>query len=257
MAQAPRKGSSVIIIRAKKTIALPPCTLGFASLVEPDDYDPDKPAFKMNAHYNPPGLDALKEKIAANCYAPAALEKLEAEALAQGTIPKGKTLAGPQDVGAWLEAKLKEPKEKAKIQLPHIVILVKANRKNREGEVYQISLGCWDAHNRVLDLKALKLGMGSVVAPIVYPNVFFSKLIGFPQPSLQLAGLRVLKRVTWSGGGAPPQEDDEDIRSVMGADFDVDEDLSAFAPGASTPEPASDGGLPPPPSEVDDVKGMF
>ncbi len=47
MATPPKKNSAVVSIKAKKSIALPPSTLGFASLVEPDLYEPDKPLFKL------------------------------------------------------------------------------------------------------------------------------------------------------------------------------------------------------------------
>lgn len=226
---APQKksNSSVITVRAKKTIALAPATLGFASIVEPDTYDPDKPTFKLNYHLSPEGISALIEDIAEKVYTPEALEKLRAECEANGI----KKVPGPQDPSAWLEAKLKEPKEAAKIQLPHLVISNRATyRKN--GEEVAREIACWDAKNKKLNLRRLKLGMGSVIQAVVYPNLFFSKIIGVPQPSLKLVGVRVLKLERFGGGAAPADTDEEAIKEVLGDNFAYD-DLAAYAEGGA------------------------
>lgn len=233
MAQSPRKNSSVIVARSKRTIALPPATLGFASLVTPDTYDPQKPAFKANLHYTPAGIDALVDALQAQCI-DANLAKLTEECEANKL-----KVGAPQDPRAWLEAKLKEPKENARVPLPHIVVMCRATFKDKQGDTQTKTLGCWDGHNRKLDLTKLRLGVGSVVQAVVHPNLFYSKLIGFPQPSLQLAGIRVLKLVQWGGDAAPQETDEDAIREVMGADFDMDDDLSAFAAGKPS-GPASD-----------------
>lgn len=250
MAKQKSANSAVIIQRSRASISLPPCTLGFASLTEPDTYDPEKPMFKLNAHLNPNGIEATKRIIQAECY-DKQLEKLRAQ-MADNTNLKNFVSTEPQDPAAWLAGKLKEPKENAKVQLPYIVIGCKAKRKSRSGEEYTVEIGCWDSHNNPLDLKALKLGMGSIIEPVVNANLFISKLIGFPQPKFDLVGVRVLKRVAW-GGQRPPQETDEDaIKEVLGEEFEADEDLSAFAAGAALP-----GAAPGDPSTDDTVAGAF
>lgn len=247
----PPKNSSVIVQRRRDSVALPPCTLGFASLVEPDTYDPDKPMFKLDAHYTPAGIEALKLCIQKECI-DANLDKLREEMEGNPGL-KAFAKAEPQSPEAWLAGKLKEPKEKSKIQLPKIVIAVKADYKDRAGDTKRRSVGVWDRHNKALDLKALKLGMGSIIQPIVNPNLFFSKLIGFPQPHLSLVGVRIHKLERF-GGARPPQETDEDdIREVLGEAFVADDDLSAFAAGgASLP-----GADPEAPSADDTVGGAF
>lgn len=227
MAAAKKKGnSSVVTVRATKTIALPPGTLGYASIVTPDEYDPEKPTFKLNYHLTPLAIDALIEDITTKVYTEAALEKLREEGEANGI----KAMADPQDAKAWLSAKLKEPKEKARITLPHIVVSNKATYKDRSGEIKTREIACWDANNKKLNLKRLKLGMGSIIEPVVYPNLFFSKLIGFPQPSLKLVGVRVLKLERFGGGAAPADTDEEAIKEVLGENF-VYDDLAAYASG--------------------------
>lgn len=236
--------SAVIIQRRRESVALPPCILGFSSLSEPDTYDPEKPMFKLNAHFSPKALDALKvliqkEAIDFN------LEKLRAD-MADNSNLKALAKAAAQDPEAWLAGKLKEPKEKSKVQLPYLVVACKATFKDRSGAIQTRSIGCWDGHNSPLDLKALKLGMGSHVQAVVNPNLFISKLIGFPQPKLDLVGVRVLKLVRFGGQRPPEETDEEAIREVLGEEFQMDEDLSAYAagglPGAQPPagEPGAD-----------------
>lgn len=252
---AAKKNSSVVTVRAKETIALPPMTLGFSSLVKPDEYDPEKPTFKLNGHLTPEGIEAMKETIAEKVYTEKNVEKLREECAENGI----KKMADPQDPEAWLEAKLKEPKENARLQLPHLVI---SNRAffNRNGERVQRTIGCWDANNRKLNLAKLRLGAGSVIQAIVYPNLFFSKIIGVPQPSLKLVGVRVLKLEQWGGQRAPEQADDEEIAAVMGEGFEYD-DLAAYADTGRSDEPDDDDdhdedeGDPTPPA--DKAKGMF
>jgi hypothetical protein len=159
----------------------------------------------------------------------------------------------PQDPEAWLAGKLKAPKENARVNLPKLVIARKATYKDRQGVVQKASVGCWDSKNNALDLKKLRLGMGSMIQPIVNANLYISKLIGFPQPKLDLVGVRVLKLQQF-GGQRPPQETDEEaIREVLGEEFIVDENLSAFAAGAGD-LPGTD---PTPPSDDETVAGAF
>jgi hypothetical protein len=249
MAAPKKSNSSVVTARAKKTIALPPGTLGFASITEPDNYDPEKPTLKMNYHLTPEAIAALIEDIKTKVYTEANLAKLAEEGVANGI----KSMPAPQDAKAWLEAKLKEPKESARIQLPYIILSNKAFYKNRSGELVAREIACWDAKNAKLNLKRLRLGMGSILEPVVNGNLFFSKLIGFPQPSLKLVGVRVLKLERFGGGAAPADTDEDAIKEVLGEAFEYD-DLDAYAAGAhdDAPEAGDDGASP-----EDQAKNLF
>ena len=241
----PAKSSAVIVVRAAKTIALPPSLLGFHEFDKPDAYDPDKPKFKGNFHYTPPAFQALHPLVNTACieglYAKLKAEFLEAN-------PKGK-LKEPMSADEWLESKLKPAKEDAKTDwqaLPFLQFAMPATWKDKSGEVHMKEVAAWDGKNRKLNLKKLRMSRGSTVQAIVAPSLFYSKaLAGLVQPTFKLVGVRVLKLVTWSGSGASaPEADDEEIRSVLGADYEAD-DLSAYmGQDDDTPDdpPADDAG---------------
>lgn len=222
---AAKKKSSVVTVRAKDTIALPAAILGYSDLVKPYSFDgdEDEATFRANLHYAPPGIEALKRIIAEKVYTKATLDKLAEEAEENG-LKMGK----PQDPEAWLEAKLKEPAEKSPVKdLPFLLVANKATYK-KKGEIVERVISAWDQNNRVLPLDKLRLSAGSVIEAIVYPNVFLSKLIGFPQPSLKLVGVRILQLKQYqSGGAAPADKDDKAIKEVLGEGF-VADDLSRF-----------------------------
>lgn len=248
---AAQKNTAVIVVRSRNSVALPPCILGFASLTEPDLYDPDKPLFKLDACYNPAGITALKKIVQEKCI-DANLEKLREEMAATKGLEAFASIE-PQAPEAWLAGKLKAPKDNARVPLPKLVISRKATYKDRHGEIKTREIGCWDSHNNPLDLKALKLGMGSTIQPVVNANLYISKLIGFPQPKFDLVGVRVISLKRYGGIRPPVETDEAAIREVLGEEFVVDEDLSAFAAG-NTPLPGVD---PAPPSDEDTVQGAF
>lgn len=223
------KGNSAVVLhRVRATIALAPSTLGYSSLTDPDTYDPDKPAFKLNAHFSPPAIAQMAEIIAEKCYSAPELAKLREDM--EGNGHKWKD---PMDPADWLGQKLKEPKPAFPIQLPYLVIATRASFKGRDGAMVTKDMGCWDAKNTPLDLAACKLGRGSTIQAIVHPNVFFSKVIGVPQPKLDLAGVRVLVLQRFGGQRPPEEVDVDDIKEVLG-EIAMD-DLSAYAVGAGGP----------------------
>jgi hypothetical protein len=224
---APKGSSAVIVVRSNKTVALPPSLLGFNEFTEPDTYDPQKPKFKGNFHFTPQALQDLPAIIQTSCV-DGLLEKLTEEFAEKQ--PK-LTLKACQDVGEWLEAKIKAAKEDAQTDwqaLPFLQVSMPATRKTKDGTIETREVACWDAKNAKLPLAKLRLGRGSVVQAVIRPSLYWSKLIGFPQPTVQLVGVRILKLVRWGGAGAAaPERDDEEIRNVLGADFEAD-DLSEF-----------------------------
>lgn len=226
-----KSNSSVVTVKASKSISLPAGPLGFSSLVDPDTYDPDKPTFKLNLHLSPEAIQQFHQIIAEKVYTDASLAKLREEAEENGIKWKE-----PQSAEDWLAAKLKDPRPNDQAQLPFLIVANKANYKNREGDIVQRKMACWDGNNRKLDLKKLRLGRGSIIQPVVYPNLFISKLIGFPQPSLKLIGVKVLKLERFGGGGSQEVETDESaIKEVLGDAFEMD-DLAAFAAGGDDHE---------------------
>ena len=258
MATPPKKNSAVVSLKAKNSIALPPMTLGFASLITPDTYEPDKPMFKLNGHLTPQALEALKATILSKVYTEEAVAKIRAMVIDPETGKETMKLKDPQDPAEWLEGKLKEPKEKARIQLPHIQISVPATYKDKSGETQTREIACWSGDKKKLNLKKLRLGMGSIVAPVVYPNLFASKLMGgIIQPSLKLVGLYVLELQQYGKGGAAPADADEEaMKEVLGENFRAD-DLSAYM-GADDDDDEDQGAAHPSDADPADIaKGMF
>lgn len=228
------KNSAVVLVRARESVRLAPATMGYSKLLEPDDYDPAKPMFKVDCHLSPAAIEATAATIAEHCYSKERLEKLREEMDNNGFKWKE-----PMDPKEWLGNKLKDPNERAVVQLPKLVLSTKAQFKSRSGELVTKDMACWDLKNNLLDLAGLKLGKGSVIQAVVHPNIFASKTVdsGTPQPKLDLVGVSVVKLVRFGGQRAPDEVDEEEIKAVLGETFDVDEDLSAYAVGASSPTP--------------------
>lgn len=242
MAAAKRKNSSVATYRAKGTIALAPGELGFSSLVDPDTYDPDKPTLKLNLHLSPEAIEQTKEIIRDRVYSEKALAKFIEDAAEEGL----KIKAEPFSAEEWLEAKLKEARPSDKCKYPFLVVSNRATYKKRNqetGELEEISrkLAAWDGRNTKLNLPRLRLGRGSIIQPIVHPNLYASKLEGLvAKPSLKLVGVKVLKLVAWGNRDEEVETDEEAIKEVLGEEFAF-QDLAAYALGAGhddeDPEP--------------------
>lgn len=231
--------TAVIVIRPSNTIALPPGPLGFNNLLEPESFADGPLKFKLNHHLSPEAIDATVETLQANAYSASNLKKLQEEFVEK----KVKDAPEPRDVREWLSGLLREPKEGAAdwARFPHITIGTQAEYKDRKsGEIKLRSIACWDAKNKKLDLKKLRLGRGSIIQPVIYANLFYAgpktiQGVSIPAtvcPSLRLVGVRVLKLERWGGSGAQAAEADEEaIKGVLGQDFAYD-DLAAYAEGA-------------------------
>lgn len=236
----PKKKSAVVTARGKQTTALPAGLLGFSSLIEPDSYE-GKDSFKLNVHYTPDGIEQLKATLQRQM--DALLPAIEKAAAEEGAGMKANV--APQSVEDWLEGQLKEPGEGKRISTPFLRLKCETTRKGNpargEPERVPVEVKAWPLHkNTLLDLKALKIGMGSAIVPIVYVNLFRSKQgKDCPQLSLKLVGFRVAKLVQFGGGFAPEETDDAAIREALGGDVDAD-DLSAFMAGGDA-APAAGG----------------
>lgn len=244
MATAPKKNGAILVVRNRKTVALPVCQLGsFPKLFEPDDYDPAKPKFKARFHYNPQGLTALAALLQRTIdrhweemYKLATESKLP--------IVQEKRLC--QSPGDFLEGKLKDPHEKDRIQLPKIELsvpyLLPPKKGETEGTPREIKF--WDRSNNLIENPKevlRRMTSGTWVEPIVHDNLFLSKQLGKdPRPQLQLVGLRIVKLVEYGSGQeqAPDSSDDDAMAAIMGADFDPDDmgALGQAAPGGEAAE---------------------
>lgn len=232
-----KKDPSVLVARAKKTFALPPAVLGFSALVNPTSYEEGPLTYSGNFHFNGLSLQALTDLIEEKALGDM-LKELEKEAATAEVSLAG---VAPTSAKSWLEGKLKEPKPGSKQTDPFLKITTKAEGKTKTGEVYTKKIPAFDAKNQPLDLTKLRLGADSVVQPIVYINLSYRRIdipgqksIKIIAPSLQLAGIRILKLVQWGGSGAnaAPEMDEAELARILGDDFDLDEDLSAYAKGS-------------------------
>lgn len=250
--------TAVIVVRPSNTIALPPGNLGFNNLLEPEAFADGPLKFKLNYHMSPEAIAALVEALKENAYSERNMEKLREEFAEKGV----KSPPEPRDVADWVSGLLREPKEGSTERLPHITIGTQAEYKDRKtGEVKLRSIACWDAKNKKLDLKRLKLGRGSIIQPVVYANLFYAGAktiqgVAIPAticPSLRLVGVRVLKLERWGGSGAQAAEADEEaIKEVLGDNFAYD-DLAAYAEGAHEEDHGDDHDLTP----EDQAKSLF
>lgn len=252
--------TAVIVVRSSNTIALPPGTLGFNNLLEPEAFADGPLKFKLNYHMTPEAIEGLVENLKANAYSERNLEKLHEE-FGEKKIANPPE---PREVADWVSGLLREPKEGASdwARMPHITIGTQAEYKDwKSGEVKLRSIACWDAKNKKLDLKRLKLGRGSIIQPVVYANLFYAGAksiqgVAIPAticPSLRLVGVRVLKLERWGGSDSQAAEADEDaIKDVLGDNFAYD-DLAAYAEGAAGDDHEGDHDLTP----EDQAKSLF
>lgn len=213
-------------------MATPAGILGFSSLLVPDQYqEGDKPKFKARLHLTPASIDRLESLVLENCMG--LFEKLCEDMEGQKAPPK-------VDLHGWLQDKFKEPREGDRVQLPVIQIARDAHYKNKKGEEVQARVKAWDKNNQLLDLKTLRLGMGSTVQIIVTPGLFcsaFSKMKA--APSLRLEGIRVLKLEQYGAGGPQVGDLTEEDLAGLEADFEPD-NLSQYVLTEQKPTAASE-----------------
>jgi hypothetical protein len=138
-------------------------------------------------HYNPAGIAALRTLVQKECIEQQPRQAPRGDGRQLGAQdprcrkePHDGRLAGGQAQGPQGERPGPAPQDGHRLP------------RRPQGplrEEYTVAVGCWDAHNNPLDLKALKLGMGSIIQPIVNANLFVSKTVnGFPQPQARPCG---------------------------------------------------------------------
>ncbi len=262
MASTGKKPSAVKVIRDRKTTALPPMQLGsFHKLFEPDEYE-GKKKFKSRFHINTASIDALKAVLQTKCIAahfPAMKAEVDAEIADAKALGKKTTgvvicedVTGCQTPEAYLEDKLRDPNEKDKVQLPTIQLHVDAFQPLRKGQDESDrelrTIKFWNAKGELIGdsenpgpLK--KMTAGSWVKPVVHTNLFASKQLGpMPRPQLMLVGLQIIKLETYGAGQVENQSaaDEDEMRRIMGADYDPADDIAAMTAGAIDPAHEAD-----------------
>lgn len=242
MATAKKGSSGIIMVRGKKYLILPPGILGFSSLEVPDaKYSPDNPEFSCNVHHNDEQQGLIAAELERNVITPLWDQFCE-EAKAQGKDPSKFKVPNAAD---YVAEHMKEPRPRADGSKssdadygPFMKYKLKSLLRKGDGEVITRHVLAWaaDKANTLLDLPSLKIGMGSIIQPVVLPALFSNPLIK-PQPSLQLVGIRVLKLEQWGGAGPSLNDVDDSSLQTLGADFEA-EDLSSFVLGMNKPKDA-------------------
>lgn len=245
---APPAAKSYWEVRPKSTILfLPAMTLGFSSLLEPDTYE-GKTQFKLNLHATVAQAEALADKVQAEVI-DAHFKALKA--MVEKDKPDVATKLQAKSASDWLEEKLKEPKEKSRIQLPHFTVACTADLKDRQTQqMIRQRVKAWDAKGAPLDLPSLHLGMGSIVSVGVSAALWHGTLAvdkdnkkkpiaWWALPSFRLIGVRVLKLEQFGGAGNSQvgEVSEEDLVGVEEG-FEA-EDLAQFAQSADKPTPSA------------------
>jgi hypothetical protein len=204
--------------QARSFFETPLGTLGFQNLLEPDEL---YKKLSCNVHFDDAGAEALAKALTDQIVDP-----LWAQFC--GEVAQG--LEKPTGV-AWVEDHLTAPKEGAKNQTPYIRFSAAATYKKDGVEVPRV-MAAWDAKGNLLDIAALRIGMGSKVTVLLAASLGYGGLLTKPAIVLKLRGIRVLELKQWGGGGGKLREFD-----VASMGFEA-EDLSAYTK-STTPKPAA------------------
>lgn len=214
----------IVAVRSNSSFLTNPLVTGFSNLVDPDVYEGEA-SFKLNVHATPEQatrLGVLLDKHVID----ALWEEFLKVAAEKGKDVKKLVKPSGQE---WVEDHLKEANERSKNQNPFLVFKNKADYQDaKTGKIVRKSMKAYDGTGTMIDLEALKLGMGSTVQVVLTPGLFMNALIKQPTPSLKLQGVRVLKLQQFgAGGGAAIEEVTEEDLALLGSDFQAD-DLSGF-----------------------------
>ncbi len=220
----PGKDTSFIIVRSKQAFLAPPGPLGFNNLIEPDTAF-DSLKFNVQTAYSEEAVALLISKIDRFVIEPlwpkflAACKDANTPAaqMAKWTKPEG---------AVWVDDHLKQPNERAKVQLPTIQFDNAAEFKDKNGVTQRKTMKAYSATNQLLDLASLGLGYGSIVQPVLMPGIFKSALVKQPTCCFNLQGVRIITLKKFGGGAQLGAMQDEDM-SIL-EDGVQAEDLSAY-----------------------------
>lgn len=238
---ATKPSSGVIAVRSKALLIAAPGTLVFHNLIEPDKDAAERfnSSLKFNAKiaYTEEAAGRLGDLVDEHVIKANWKALVEALDEAKKAAPKAGWLV--PSGREWVEEHLKEPGEKARIQLPAIQWANEADFKDRDGKVQRKTMKAYDSKNKVLDWDDVKLGNGSIVQAVLIGGLYVSPLLnkGQPAPSFKLQGVRILKLVQYGAGGGSNLGDlDEADLAMLGEDVEVD-DLGSYAAQPKEKEP--------------------
>lgn len=213
-----------LTVRSRDLLKAPPGLLGFSHLITPDEAF-GQVKFKANVHYGDKPLASLKAILNEGYF------ELMQEMADLATERKTKVkLLTKLEVYAWLDEKTKQPREGDSLQEPHLQFDCNASYRNKDGEEVPITVKAWDPHGAPVDLKGLRLGMGSIVKPFFTIGLWAGPLSkGVALPKLRLVGLQVLKLKQFGGNAGHSsvgEVSDADL-AFLDENFAAD-DLSQF-----------------------------
>ncbi len=185
----------------------------------------DECKFKSNVHYSPEAIDAFGRWLDTNVIDPL-WPTFEKDAREAGKWP-AKGLAKPSGAD-WVEEHLKDPKENWKAQTQYLAFNNDAEYKDRKTQqLVRKTMKAWGADGSLKDLKAMKVGMGSIVKAVLQAGIWISPMQKVPSLSFKLQGVQVLKLESYGAAGnqSANEVSAEDL-ALMG-DVGVD-DLAGF-----------------------------
>lgn len=234
--------ATTLVVRSRTLLKSAPGTLGFSHLLVPDEAFGNS-KFKANLHFAGKAAGATFERINE------AYWELIPELLDQATEKKVKDkvkILSRADVLAHLQEKLKTPGENSKVSDPYFIFDCNSHFTNKEKEQQAITIKAWDPHGAPVDLKEMRLGMGSTVQALFSVGVWagnspFSKWVALP--TIRLVGLQVLKLKQYGGGGqqAVAQVSADDL-AFLEDNFSADE-LDQYALKGKPKAPAEEAGM--------------
>lgn len=239
-AQAAPAAGSVLVVRSRDLIKGPPGALGYSNLIVPDEAF-NKSQFKASVHYSAKLFNNLADQINEAYWGliPELLDQAVERKVAgdkkktEADHRKKVTVLSKGDLIESLREKLKDANDNSPSEDPFFTFACNSSYHDKKADAdVAITVKGWDPHGAPLDLKAAKVGKGSIVKPMFTVGVWagsspFSKWVALP--TIRFTGLQILKLEQWKGSGGQTAvgEVTESDLAALGADFAVS-DLSMF-----------------------------
>lgn len=241
-AKTPDTSASTLVVRSRELLRSKPGILGYSNLIVPDEAFGNS-KFKASLHMNAAAASATFEEINEAYWA--LIPEIKDQAKEKKVDGKLKILS-KADLLNYLSEKLKDANDSAPSQDKFFTFDCNSHYHDRKTDSdVAITIKAWDTHGAPLDLKAAKVGKGSVVQALFTVGVWagsspFSKWVALP--TLRFAGLQILKLEQWKGSGGSSK-----VNEVADADLAyLDEnfqasDLSLFLKKDGKPDSAPAG----------------
>lgn len=245
-AKTPDTSASTLVVRNRELLRSKPGVLGYSNLIVPDEAFGNS-KYKASIHMNASASAATFEEI--NDAYWALVDEIKDQAKEKKVDGKLKILS-KADLLEHLNEKLKEAGESAPSKDKFFTFDCNSHY-TKDGEQIAVSVKGFDQHGAPIDLKAAKVGKGSVVQALYTVGVWagsspFSKWVALP--TLRFVGLQVLKLEQWKGSGGSSKVNevaDSDL-AYLDENFQAS-DLSLFLKKDGKPDSQPAGG-----EELDD-----